>query len=62
MAYPSLTYTLTNGNTADATQLMQNLNDLLNGISDGTKDVNINALTCAGTATLNGAEIGRAHV
>ena len=54
MASPSLTYTLTNGTTADASQVMQNFNDLLNGITDGTKDLSISALTCAGTATLNG--------
>jgi hypothetical protein len=54
MPAPSLTYTLTNGSTADATQVMQDLNDLLNGITDGTKDLSISALTCAGTATLNG--------
>jgi hypothetical protein len=54
MAAPSLTYTLTNATTADASQVMQNLNDLLNGITDGTKDLSISALTCAGTVTLNG--------
>ena len=54
MAAPSLSYTLTNGSTADATQVMQNFNDLLNGYTDGTKDLSISALTCAGTATLNG--------
>ena len=54
MAYPSYTYTLTNSTTADATQVMQNYNDILNGISDGTKDISVNALTVAGAATLNG--------
>lgn len=54
MAAPSLTYTLTNGTTADASQVQQNFADLLNGITDGTKDLSISALTCAGTATLNG--------
>jgi hypothetical protein len=54
MAAPSLTYSLTNGSTADASQVMQNFNDLLNGITDGTKDLSISALTCAGTASLNG--------
>lgn len=54
MAAPSYTYTLTNGSTADASQVMQNYNDILNGVTDGTKDLSINALTCAGTATLNG--------
>lgn len=55
MASPSLTYTLTNGTTADASQVMQNFNDLLNGYTDGTKDLSISALTCAGTATFNGS-------
>lgn len=54
MPAPSLTYTLTNGSTADATQVQQNFQDLLNGYTDGTKDLSISALTCAGTATLNG--------
>lgn len=54
MAAPSLTYTLTNGSTADASQVMENLNNLLAGYTDGTKDLSFSALTCAGTATLNG--------
>lgn len=54
MAAPTLTYTLTNGSTADASQVMENFNNLLSGITDGTKDLSISALTCAGTATLNG--------
>lgn len=54
MSNPSYTYTLTNGTTADATQVMQNFTDILNGVTDGTKDLSISALTCAGTATLNG--------
>lgn len=54
MPSPSVTYTLTNGTTADATQVMQNFTDILNAMSDGTKDFSIAALTVAGTATLNG--------
>jgi hypothetical protein len=54
MAAPSYTYTLTNGTTADASQVMQNFTDILNGVTDGTKDLSISALTVAGTATLNG--------
>jgi len=54
MAAPSLTYSLTNGSTADASQVMQNFNDLLLGYTDGSKDLSISALTCAGTTTLNG--------
>lgn len=55
MAAPSLTYTLTNGTTADAAQVMQDLNDLLNGITDGTKDLSISALTVAGTFLATGS-------
>lgn len=54
MPAPSFTYTLTNSTTADASQVMQNFNDILNGVSDGSKDLSINALTCASTATFNG--------
>ncbi len=54
MANPSYTYTLTNGTTADADQVMQNFNDILAGITDSTKDMSISALTVAGTATFNG--------
>lgn len=54
MPAPSYTYTLTNGTTADASQVMQNFSDILNGVSDGTKDLSINALTLAGTLTANG--------
>jgi hypothetical protein len=55
MPAPSYTYTHTNGTTADASQVMQNFNDILNGVTDGTKDLSISALTCAGTATFNGS-------
>jgi len=57
MAGPSVTYTFTNGTVADASQVNQNFTDLINGLTDGTKDLNINALTAAGTATLNGDSI-----
>lgn len=55
MSAPSLTYTLTNGATADASQVMQNFNDLLNGITDGTKDITVSALTANGAANLKAA-------
>ncbi len=32
----------------------QNYTDIINGVSDGTKDLSISALTCAGNATFNG--------
>lgn len=53
MAFPSVTYTFTNGSTADATQVNQNFTDLINGASDGTKSLNISALTVGSTATFN---------
>lgn len=55
MANPAVTYIFANSTTADASQVNQNFTDLINGMTDGTKDLSINALTCAGTATLNGA-------
>jgi hypothetical protein len=55
MAYYSYTYTLVNATTADASQVMQNFTDALNGISDGTKDINVNAITAAGAASITGA-------
>jgi hypothetical protein len=61
MAGPSVTYTFTNATTADGTQVSQNFTDLINGLTDGTKDLNINALTAAGKTTLNGAvDLGNA--
>jgi hypothetical protein len=45
MANPSYTHSLTNGTTADASQVMQNFNDILNGVTDSTKDLSINAFT-----------------
>jgi len=54
MAYTSVTYTFTNATVADATQVNQNFTDLINGLSDGTKDISCNAFTAAGAATLNG--------
>ncbi len=54
MAAITVTYSFTNGTTADADQVDQNFTDIINGTSDGTKDFSISALTAAGTATFNG--------
>lgn len=51
MAAPSVTHTFTNGTTADATEVNQNFTDVIDGITDGTEDLTISALTCQGTAT-----------
>lgn len=42
MAYPTITYTITNGQTSDANKVMQNYNDIISGLTDGTKDINVN--------------------
>lgn len=55
MAAPSVTNTFSNGTTADATEVNQNFTDIINGITDGTKDLTISAFTVGGAATFNGA-------
>ena len=55
MPSPSVTYTFVNGTPFDATEVNTNFTDLINAMSDGSKDFSINALTAAGTATLNGS-------
>lgn len=54
MAYPSVTYAPANGDASDITKINQNFTDLINALSDSSKDIAINALTAAGAATLNG--------
>lgn len=54
MPSPSVTYTFSNSTTADATQVNQNFTDIINGITDGTKDLAISALTCSGNVSFNG--------
>lgn len=54
MPSPSITYTFSNSTTADASQVNQNFTDIINGITDGTKDLSISALTVAGNATFSG--------
>jgi hypothetical protein len=53
VSFVTVTYTFTNGTAADAGQMNTNFTDLIGGTSDGTKDFNISALTCAGIVTLN---------
>lgn len=54
MASPAVTYTFTNGTASDATAVNQNFTDIINGITDGTKDLSINALTAAGNVSISG--------
>ena len=53
MAAPAVTNTFVNGTTADATEVNQNFTDVINGITDGTKDLTISALTVNGAAVFN---------
>jgi hypothetical protein len=55
MTAPSVTNTFANGTTADATAVNQNFTDLISAMTDGSKSFSIDALTCAGAATFNGA-------
>lgn len=56
MASPAVTYsTFPAGSTADGTQVSQNFSDVINGITDSTKSLSINALTLAGALTLPGS-------
>lgn len=54
MASPSLTYILNNGTLADASQIMQNYNDIINALTDSTKDLAVNALTTTAGLTVGG--------
>lgn len=54
MGFTSVTYTFSNSTTADASQVNQNFQDIISGLSDGTKDISIAALTVAGNASFSG--------
>lgn len=54
MSYITVTNTFVNSTTASATDVNTNFTDIINGLSDGTKDISVSAITAAGTATLNG--------
>ena len=53
MALPSVTYNFTNGTTADADQVDTNFTDIINALTDGSKSLTIDALTCAGAVALS---------
>lgn len=55
MAYTSVTYTFVNGTTSDATKVNTNFTDIVNGLSDSTKDLAVNNVAVAGTVTVTGA-------
>ena len=53
MASIAVTYTFVAGATSSASNVNSNFTDIVNGLSDGTKDLSISALTCAGNVTFN---------
>ena len=55
MAFPSVTNTFVESSTAYATAVNQNFLDVVNGVSDGTKDIRVNDATVQGTLTLSNA-------
>lgn len=55
MAFPSVTNTFVNGTTADADEVNQNFSDIIDGVSDGTKDIEIANATISGVLALTGA-------
>lgn len=54
MATVSVTYTFQNGTVADAPQVNQNFSDLVNALTDGSKDLNVNNITTQGNLTVEG--------
>lgn len=54
MANPSVTYTFLNTQTSDGPQVSQNFTDLINAMTDGTKDFSIMNLLVAGTLGVTG--------
>ena len=55
MAAPSITYTFSNGTTADADQVNANFDDIIDGLADGTTawDIYVNGCRVAGTLGIN---------
>jgi len=54
MAYIVIPNTFTNGTAADGTAVNTNFTTISGGLSDGTKDLNVNAIAMAASATVGG--------
>lgn len=61
MSYPAVSVTFVDGVSADASQINSNNQDCINGITDGSKDLNVasatfnGAVAVAGTMTVSGS-------
>lgn len=53
MALPSVTHSFTSGTTIQSSQVNTNFTDLINSLTDGTKDLTVSALTLQGALTAN---------
>lgn len=62
MAAPSYTHTLANSTIATASYVMQNFTDILNGVSDGTKDLYINTLRTTGDVAIGSSSVNLGSV
>ena len=54
MAYPSVTNSFTNSTTMDAVKVNQNFSDIINGISDGTKNILCSSISSTGNIAIIG--------
>jgi hypothetical protein len=54
MSYPSYGYNFSNSTLIEASQCNSNFSNLLSGIIDGTKDLNVNNFTAAGSMSVTG--------
>jgi len=54
MAAPSVTNTFTDATTIDAVAVMENFNDVINGVSDGVSDISVSVAAAAGYAAITG--------
>jgi len=54
MAYASVTWSLSNGTVTDATKVNTNFTDIVNGLSDGSKSLNMDSAVFAGTLAVAG--------
>jgi len=52
MALPSVTHTFVTGTTIDAAEVNTNFSDLINSLTDGSKDITTNAVTTTATVTV----------
>lgn len=58
MAFISVSYTFVNATTASATEVNANFTDIINGTSDGTKDLNVASITGTSLNISNNCTLG----